>query len=345
MNNDRNIGNLTICGGWDSKIGAGALTELVSKLPRNTDPNLIIGFDSADDAAVYKLTDDVAIIETLDFFPSMVNDPYLFGKIAATNALSDVWAMGGKVVTAMNIVAFPEHQDLAILGEILRGGAEKVQESGGVLCGGHSIHDVNAKYGLSVTGVVHPDKILANNGVQAGDVLVVTKPIGVGLVTTAYSVGETSQEAFEEAIFSMTTLNKYASDVFTQEEVHACTDVTGFGLAGHLHEMLGDRFHAILEAKSIPEITDARRCAEEFLITAGGQKNRNHMRDYLEIEEKNFATEELLYDPQTSGGLLYAMPMESFQKLQEKFKDLPFMPAIIGRVVEKREGHKEITVV
>lgn len=317
---------------------------MVSKLPNNFDPNLIIGYDSADDAAVYKLSDDIAIIQTLDFFPSMVSDPYLFGQIAATNALSDVWAMGGKVLTAMNIVAFPEHQDLNILGEILRGGAEKVKEAGGVLCGGHSIHDASAKYGLSVTGLVHPDRVFANNGVQAGDVLVLTKPLGVGLVTTAYSAGETTEEAFQEAIRSMTTLNRYASDVFAQGSVHACTDVTGFGLAGHLHEMLGDRFHAIIDGDSLPVLPDARRCAEEFLITAGGQKNRNHMTPYMDISQEDFVTQELMFDPQTSGGLLYAMTGESYQALLPKFKDLPFEPVVIGQVVEKEAGKKEISI-
>lgn len=275
------------------------------------------------------------MIQTLDFFPSMVSDPYLFGKIAATNALSDVWAMGGRVLTAMNIVAFPERQDLAVLGEILRGGAEKVQEAGGILCGGHSIHDTPAKYGLSVTGVVHPDKVLTNNGVREGDLLVLTKPLGTGLVATAWSVGETTREAFDEAIRSMTTLNKYASELFTTVDVHACTDVTGFGLAGHLHEMMGNGFSAILERASFPVLPDAARCAAEFLTTAGGQKNRNFMAAAMTFEPGDFVTEELLFDPQTSGGLLYAMPQAAWEAIRDKVDPLPFAPAVIGRVVAR----------
>ncbi len=307
----------------------------MSKLPVNRDPNLLVGYDSSDDAAVYQINEDTALIQTLDFFPSMVSDPYLFGKIAATNALSDVWAMGGRVLTAMNIVAFPERQDLAVLGEILRGGAEKVQEAGGILCGGHSIHDTPAKYGLSVTGLVHPDKVLTNNGVREGDLLVLTKPLGTGLVATAWSVGETSREAFDEAIRSMTTLNKYASELFTTVAVHACTDVTGFGLAGHLHEMLGGGASAVLDRAAFPVLPDAARCAAEFLTTAGGQKNRNFMAAAMTFEPGDFVTEELLFDPQTSGGLLYAMPQAAWEAIRERAADLPFIPAVIGRVVAK----------
>lgn len=343
--NETNLGQLTFSGGWDSKIGAGALSELVSKLPVNTDPNLLVGFDSSDDAAVYKINDETAIIQTLDFFPSMVNDPYLFGQIAATNALSDVWAMGGRVLTAMNIVAFPERQDIRILGEILRGGAEKVMEAGGVLCGGHSINDTPAKYGLSVTGIVHPDKILANNGVHDGDLLVLTKPLGTGLVTTAWSVGETTEAAFLEAIGSMTTLNRYASDVFTQTELHACTDITGFGFAGHLHEMLAGQFSAVIERSKLPVLADAERCAGEFLITQGGQKNRNFMTEFVTFEHADFVGEEIIYDPQTSGGLLYAMSAEAWNSIKDKLDDLHFRPVVVGRIIPKnKECKREIIV-
>ncbi len=305
----------------------------------------MVGFDSSDDAAVYKINDETAIIQTLDFFPSMVSDPYLFGKIAATNALSDVWAMGGRVLTAMNIVAFPERQDLKILGEILRGGAEKVMEAGGVLCGGHSINDTPAKYGLSVTGVVHPDKVLANNGVHEGDLLVLTKPLGTGLVATAWSVGETTEAAFMEAIESMTTLNKYASEVFTQTQLHACTDVTGFGFAGHLHEMLAGQYSAVIDRKSLPLLSDAERCAQEFLSTQGGQKNRNFMTEFVTFEAEDFAGEEIIYDPQTSGGLLYAMSLEAWNSVSDKLGDLVFQPAVVGRVIKREADPKREIVV
>lgn len=275
----------------------------------------------------------------------MVSDPYLFGKIAATNALSDVWAMGGRVLTAMNIVAFPERQDLRILGEILRGGAEKVMEAGGVLCGGHSINDTPAKYGLSVTGIVHPDKVLANNGVYEGDLLVLTKPLGTGLVTTAWSVGETTEAAFTQAIESMTTLNRYASDVFTQTSLHACTDVTGFGFAGHLHEMLAGKFSAVIDRSKLPALTDAERCAGEFLITQGGQKNRNFMTEFVTFTKDDFIAEELIYDPQTSGGLLYALSEEAWRQIKDKTADLPFQPVVVGRVVPKEADPKREIII
>ena len=214
-------------GGCTAKLGAGALSSVLAKLPKKRDENLLVGFDSSDDAAVYRLNEDLAIVQTLDFFPPMVEDPYTFGKIAAANALSDIYAMGGTVKTALNIVCFPESCDLNILGEILRGGNEKVQEAGGVLAGGHSIMDTDIKYGLSVTGTIHPDKIYQNHGCQPGDVLILTKPLGIGIVTTANRVGEASGEAMQQAIASMTTLNRYAAEVLADYEVHACTDVAG----------------------------------------------------------------------------------------------------------------------
>ena len=193
-------------GGCTAKLGAGILSRVLSRLPKGEkDPDLLIGFDSKDDAAVYRLSDDIAVVQTLDFFPPMVEDPYMFGQIAATNALSDIYAMGGEVKTALNIVCFPESMDLNILGEIMRGGAEKVMEAGGSLAGGHSIADAGVKYGLSVTGVVHPSTILANNGVKPGDALILTKPLGVGIICTANRVGEASKEAMDQVMKSMTT--------------------------------------------------------------------------------------------------------------------------------------------
>ena len=208
-------------GGCTAKLGAGVLSRVLERLPKfPADPNLLIGFDSKDDAAVYKLTDDVAVVQTLDFFPPMVDDPYTFGQIAATNALSDVWAMGGQVKTALNIVCFPEKSDLNILGEMMRGGAEKVAEAGGTLVGGHSIADSDVKYGLSVMGTVHPDRIYANNTPQKGDKLVLTKRLGVGILCTASRVGEASSEAMQAAVASMTTLNKYAAECCRKYDVY-----------------------------------------------------------------------------------------------------------------------------
>lgn len=331
--------NIVFCksGGCTAKLGPGALSHVLDKIPRKQDENLLIGFDSSDDAAVYRLREDLAIVQTLDFFPPMVADPYTFGQIAAANALSDIYAMGGEVKTALNIVCFPEHYDLNILGEILRGGSEKVQEAGGILAGGHSIFDTDVKYGLSVTGVIHPDRIYANNGAQPGDWLILTKPLGVGIVTTADRVGEASKEAMAQAVASMTMLNKYAAEQMKNYTVHGCTDVTGFGLLGHLAEMTGSNCGAVLYGEQIPYISEARGYAEEFLITAAGQRNRNHLDGRVEFLREDFALEEILYDPQTSGGLLIALPPAEAEALLADLRTLPISSARIGEITADRK--------
>ena len=306
-------------------------------LPKKEDKNLIVGYESSDDAAVYKITDDKAIIQTLDFFTTMINDPYLYGQIAATNALSDVYAMGGEVISALNIVAFPENMDLEILHQILRGGAEKVHEAGGVLAGGHSIHDATPKYGLSVTGIVHPDKILQNNNCKEGDLLIITKPLGVSIINTAHMVKECSEEAFAQSVKQMTTLNKYSAEVMKDFNVNSCTDITGFGFLGHLVEMLDGKSSAEVWAKDIPYIEEAYKCANEFIITAGGQLNRTHVEPNVEYQIKDFALEEIMYDPQTSGGLLISVPEEEAQELLERLNTFEIKSAIVGKVIPKQE--------
>ena len=277
-------------GGCTAKLGAGILSRVLEQLPRGPEnPNLLVGYDSKDDAAVYKISEDTAFVQTLDFFPPMVDDPYIFGKIAATNALSDIYAMGGEVKTALNIVCFPEKMDLNILGEIMRGGAEKVIEAGGTLAGGHSIADTDVKYGLSVTGIVHPDKIYTNNGARPGDALILTKRLGVGIICTANRVGEASAEAMEAVIESMTTLNKYAAECCKTFEIHACTDVTGFSFLGHLHEMIDGQNSCHIYAYQIPIFEEALRHADEFLLTAAGQRNRNFTSPYVRFENIPFA--------------------------------------------------------
>ena len=330
-------------GGCTAKLGAGVLSRVLERLPKfPADPNLLIGFDSKDDAAVYKLTDDVAVVQTLDFFPPMVDDPYTFGQIAATNALSDVWAMGGQVKTALNIVCFPEKSDLNILGEMMRGGAEKVAEAGGTLVGGHSIADSDVKYGLSVMGTVHPDRIYANNTPQKGDKLVLTKRLGVGILCTASRVGEASSEAMQAAVASMTTLNKYAAECCRKYDVHACTDVTGFSFLGHLHEMLDGAHSCRIEAGAVPVFSEALRHADEFLLTAAGQRNRNHTGPFVRFENVSFSMEEVLFDPQTSGGLLVALPMEDAGALLTALRERDPDSAIIGAVVAQTEHTLEI---
>ena len=325
-------------GGCTAKLGAGILSRVLERLPKfDKDPALLIGYDSKDDAAVYKLTDEVAVVQTLDFFPPMVDDPYTFGQIAATNALSDIWAMGGQVKTALNIVCFPEKSDLNILGEMMRGGAEKVAEAGGVLAGGHSIADSDVKYGLSVMGVVHPDHIYANNTPQAGDCLVLTKRLGVGILCTANRVGEASAEAMAAAIASMTTLNKYAAQCCRAYEVHACTDVTGFSFLGHLHEMMDGAHSCRIEAGAVPVFSEALRHADEFLLTAAGQRNRNHTGPFVRVENVPFAMEEVLLDPQTSGGLLVALPKEQAAALVEGLRRGGAPAAVVGEVTDSED--------
>lgn len=325
-------------GGCTAKLGAGILSRVLERLPKfDKDPALLIGYDSKDDAAVYKLTDEVAVVQTLDFFPPMVDDPYTFGQIAATNALSDIWAMGGQVKTALNIVCFPEKSDLNILGEMMRGGAEKVAEAGGVLAGGHSIADSDVKYGLSVMGVVHPDRIYANNTPQTGDCLVLTKRLGVGILCTANRVGEASPEAMEAAIASMTTLNKYAAQCCRAYEVHACTDVTGFSFLGHLHEMMDGAHSCRIEAGAVPVFSEALRHADEFLLTAAGQRNRNHTGPFVRFENVPFAMEEVLFDPQTSGGLLVALPKEQAAALVEDLRRGGAPAAVVGEVTDSED--------
>ena len=325
-------------GGCTAKLGAGILSRVLERLPKfDKDPALLIGYDSKDDAAVYKLTDEVAVVQTLDFFPPMVDDPYTFGQIAATNALSDIWAMGGQVKTALNIVCFPEKSDLNILGEMMRGGAEKVAEAGGVLAGGHSIADSDVKYGLSVMGVVHPDHIYANNTPQTGDCLVLTKRLGVGILCTANRVGEASAEAMEAAIASMTTLNKYAAQCCRAYEIHACTDVTGFSFLGHLHEMMDGAHSCRIEAGAVPVFSEALRHADEFLLTAAGQRNRNHTGPFVRFENVPFAMEEVLFDPQTSGGLLVALPKEQAAALVEDLRRSGAPAAVVGEVTDSED--------
>lgn len=300
----------------------------------------MIGYESSDDAAVYKLTDEIAIVQTLDFFPPMVEDPYIFGQVAAANALSDVYAMGGEVKTALNIVCFPESGDFSVLDEVLRGGAEKVLEAGGVLSGGHSINDEGVKFGLSVTGIVHPDKIYANDGGLPGDKLILTKKLGVGIVCTADRIGEASKEGMAEATKYMTELNRYPAEKAKKYEVHGCTDITGFGFLGHIYEMMGKKVSCIIDWTKIPYIAEAVDHANEFLITAAAQKNRNHLEGHVDYGTSTFAMQEIMLDPQTSGGLLFAVKSEDAESLLKDLLEAGITAAVVGEITERRE--KEI---
>lgn len=324
-------------GGCSAKLGAGVLSKLLSNLKNPmADPQLLLGFDTKDDGAIYQISEEIAVIQTLDFFPSMVNDPYLFGKIAATNALSDVYAMGGKVKTALNLVCFPENMDLEILSAVLAGGAEKVAEAEGSLVGGHSIHDKELKYGLSVMGTVSPKKFYRNQGAQIGDLLILTKKLGTGIVTTAQNMGEASEESYLEAITSMCTLNKYAAYLSEKYTVHSCTDVTGFGLLGHLHEMMSAEISCEIWRSKVPVLHFALTYADDFLFTAGGQRNRNFLEKFISFGNTPFAMEELLFDPQTSGGLIFAMSPKEAKNFAHALTEEGICANIIGEITKKQ---------
>ncbi len=324
-------------GGCTAKLGPGALARVLEKIPRVKDANLLVGYDSSDDAAVYRISEDLAIVQTLDFFPPMVDDPYTFGQIAAANALSDIYAMGADVKTALNIVCFPEEMDLNILGQILLGGSEKVQEAGGSLAGGHSIRDAEVKYGLSVMGTIHPEHIFKNDSCEEGDVLLLTKPLGTGLICTAARVGIVSEDILDKAVQSMTTLNRTASEIVRKYHVHGCTDVTGFGFLGHLCEMMGEKYTARISAENIPYLPESPKCVEEFCLTAAAQRNRNHVEAKVVFCEDSFVTEEILFDPQTSGGLLVSLPPDDAARAEKEMGMMGIPCARVGYVEARKE--------
>jgi len=313
----------------------------MSKLPKlRYDENLLVGLDTSDDAAVYKVSDDVAIIQTLDFFTPVVDDPYLFGQIAAANALSDIYAMGGTAKVAMNIVAFPNCLSPSVLGDIMKGGADKVAESGALLIGGHSIQNDVPLYGLSVTGFVHPEKIQKNYGAKEGDILIITKQVGTGIVSTAAKVDMASKEAEEEAVKVMTTLNRLPKEIMDNYPVHACTDVTGFGLLGHGVEMAEPSEVSFeLYADEIPYVTESMSLAETGMIPEGAYKNKKYFDSKVDLSGVKEVYGDLLFDPQTSGGLLYAVEAKYGEEIIKALKgsSLATEVAIIGKVVPKKE--------
>ena len=284
---------------------------------------MLVGTETSDDAGVFRLRPDLAIVNTVDFFTPIVDDPYTFGQISATNSLSDVYAMGGEPKTCLNLVCFPKGKmDIEILGEILKGGADKVKESGAVIIGGHSIIDEEIKYGLAVTGIIHPDKIYRNVGVQEGDALILTKPLGTGIITTALKKGKAAQESVEQAVRAMTTLNATASNVMRKYAVHACSDITGFGILGHgLGMASGSGVTLVIESAKLPLLHDAIRLAEKGYITGGCKRNREFLQDKITIEKSiREGLIEVALDPQTSGGLLIAVARRHASQLLEELR-------------------------
>lgn len=324
-------------GGCGAKLGPAELSGLLSAIPVLRDPNLLVGFDASDDAAVYRLDDDTAVVSTVDFFPPMLDDPLEFGRVAAANALSDVYAMGGRPVLALNLVCFPGRMDMAILGEILRGGAEKVREAGAVLAGGHSIRDPEIKYGLAVTGLAHPDRVLRNNTCRDGDCLILTKPLGIGLALSALRAGSADAAMARRAVAVMERLNKYAAEKLPAYPVSACTDVTGFGLLVHACEMAGTEHTLTLDFDSLPLLPGTLDHAANFLATAAGQRNRLHAEGKIDIARLSPARQEVLFDPQTSGGLLVSVAAERAEALRDEIARDDPDAAIIGQVSAREE--------
>ena len=302
---------------------------------------MLVGFGSSDDAAVYRFDEKHCLLSTTDFFPPMVADARTFGRIAAANALSDIYAMGGKPLYALNIVCFPKDLDKQVLQEILAGGAEKCTEAGTVLAGGHSIYDSGIKYGLAVTGIADTDSYYCNNTPRVGDKLILTKPLGVGIVTSAYRGGEANVEDTNEAIVSMERLNKYAAEKAAAFDISACTDITGFGLIAHLLEMLAGNASAEIYYENLPHLTNVKHYIDEEWITGGGQRNREFVGTRVDTSTIPAWISELMFDPQTSGGLLLAVKAEQAEELAKAIQGDDSHSAIIGTV--RNQNELEIT--
>lgn len=341
MENEIKLTKLANCAGCGAKVGAGVLAQLLEGIQVHSDPNLLVGFDRSDDASVYKLSEELALVQTVDFFPPIADDPYTFGAIAAANALSDVFAMGGEPKLALNIMAIPKKMPKEAVHELLRGGYDKVYEAGALITGGHSILDEEPKYGLAVTGFVHPEKLLSNSGAQPGDVLFLTKPIGIGILTTAAKVDMVSEETYAKALQQMMTLNKSARDVIVNYRVHACTDVTGFGLLGHACEMAqGSDVELQLRVDQIDLIPEALELATIGILPEGMYRNRDFAESFVDAGRVSLAKQDMLYDPQTSGGLLIAVHPEDADAMYADLKNAVLSAQRIGCVREYRGGKR-----
>ena len=332
---------LAKCAGCGAKVGAGVLAQLLDGIKVHSDPNLLVGFDKSDDASVYKVSDELALVQTVDFFPPIADDAYLFGQIAATNALSDVYAMGGEPKLCLNIMAIPADMPKETVHDLLRGGYDKVYEAGALITGGHSILDEEPKYGLAVTGFVHPDRVLTNAGAKPGDVLLLTKPIGIGVLTTAAKADMASAESMALAHRLMTTLNKSARDVMVKYRVHACTDVTGFGLLGHTLEMAqGSEVEIALDVEAIDLIPEALELARMGILPEGMYRNRAFAEESVDEGDVELCRQDLLYDPQTAGGLLMAVDPADADALFAELKTCVPSAQRIGTVREYQGGKR-----
>ena len=335
-------------GGCASKLAPGTLTDVLSRLPKQQDENLLVGFESADDAGIYRISADQALVQTVDFFTPMVDDPFTYGRIAATNALSDVYAMGGRALTALTLVCFPQDGDTGVLEQILRGGLSVMELAGCTIVGGHSVRDAEIKFGYAVTGLIHPDRVLRNTSARPGDALIFTKALGTGVITTALKQGRAQQAWVDGAIASMTTLNKAAAEVITRPEfdVHAATDVTGFGLMGHARELaLGSNVELTIDTTAIRVLDGALDAIRLGCIPGGLLANREFAECIVNTQSSNIPDDvlTLLFDPQTAGGLLVSVRAEHADALVNELQTAGYPNTC--RIGEVLAGHPAISLV
>ena len=339
METKAKLTRLASCAGCGAKVGAGTLSALLQDFHTHTDPRLVVGFDKSDDASVFVINEETALIQTVDFFPPIVDEPYLFGQIAAANAISDIYAMGGEPHLALNLLCVTGKMEEEWIREILRGGYDKAYEAGVIISGGHTIEGSEPLYGLAVTGFARPGQIRRNDAAEPGDVLILTKPLGIGILTTAAKAGMTDQALTDRICAQMARLNKDACHVMQAYRVHGCTDVTGFGLMGHSFEMAqGSGCSLHLEADRIPFHPEAMEMAAMGLVPAGAYRNRNYAEGAVEIRgDISRAMQDILYDPQTSGGLLIAVDGRDGEKLLRDLRSVIPDAAVIGYVTGREE--------
>ena len=330
---------LASCAGCGAKVGAGTLAKLLEGFETHSDPRLIVGYDKSDDASVYVISDDEALVQTTDFFPPIVDDPFLYGQIAAPNALSDVYAMGGEPKLALNIMCIPESMDKETVQEILRGGYSKAYEANAIITGGHTINGSEPIYGLAVSGFVNPKNVLTNSNAKPGDKLILTKPLGIGIITTAAKADMVETDVLDRIYKQMSTLNKYARDIMVKYDVHSCTDVTGFALLGHCYEMAqGSNCSINIDTSSIPYHKEAYELADMGFIPAGAYRNREYAQNGVKvIGEVSRAMQDICYDPQTSGGLMFAITESEAGNCLEELINAGIEASIIGNVTDKKE--------
>ncbi len=340
METEVKLTKLAKCAGCGAKVGAGTLVHMLEGFRSHHDPRLIVGYDKSDDASVFVIDEHTALIQTTDFFPPIVDDPYLYGRIAATNALSDVYAMGGEPKLALNILCLAENMDQDTVQEILRGGYDAAYDAGAIITGGHTIHGAEPIYGLAVSGFVHPEKVLTNSNAKPGDVLILTKPLGIGILTTSAKADMVEPEVMERIYRQMATLNKTARDIMVKYPVHSCTDVTGFALLGHSFEMAqGSGCTIHIQTERVPYHEEAYELASMGFIPAGAYRNREYAESSVKVcGDISRAMQDILYDPQTSGGLLMALSPEAAEECLAELKRSIPQAERIGYVTEKQDA-------